>query len=405
MLKYRPASMIVTGVAVTCLLLGLHAFLKEHDDKKSKENLAMNRMPSNDEKEGTQGVALQNGSSTTRNTTTSPPSEVIYGLEKAGEKYGDPLNTGFVFINGRYIDTPYVVSRRGVHVFVNDQQIDWDHFWPTYPTFDVTVDPGPVPKSVTKNTTYEDYTKTEYARHKGLYLNYKYHRIHGYPKEKAFLMKVEHIRSLPMMKAVEVLSMASGEIRVHTYPGENFDVDTGYNPKENGSDLYQNPYSGMCKDSYFQKEMEEWRLSVEDSLKRGGTIIAYHPTCIKEAFSHATLVDEDMSVRWLPVIIKVLRSNLPIKEKLSLLSSTTLTSATGNLEPVPQMIVDYVDSPKLMKRLDELMATSKESPIFLDELRAKAVQHHKEDRKLIDKVNIALKTIHDLKENKNKAGK
>ncbi len=47
-----------------------------------------------------------------------------------GVAKSDPIDRGFLFLSGRYIEAPYVVERRGLDVFVNDIRVEKGPEWP-----------------------------------------------------------------------------------------------------------------------------------------------------------------------------------------------------------------------------------------------------------------------------------
>ena len=44
-------------------------------------------------------------------------------IDEFGVKAGGPVSNGFVFVDAQYIDAPYVVSRRGLALFINDTMV------------------------------------------------------------------------------------------------------------------------------------------------------------------------------------------------------------------------------------------------------------------------------------------
>ncbi len=51
-------------------------------------------------------------------------------IDEFGISRGKPIKTGYLFWEGRYVDVPYVVSRRGLAIFINDIQIRGPANWP-----------------------------------------------------------------------------------------------------------------------------------------------------------------------------------------------------------------------------------------------------------------------------------
>jgi len=86
-------------------------------------------------------------------------------VKELGGITGTSINSGFIFIDGRYLDAPYIVSRKGLGIFVNDvfvkkSAVQW-------PPVDMRVkeDPGfPSLDGITENTTFDEFTKKCWAQ-------------------------------------------------------------------------------------------------------------------------------------------------------------------------------------------------------------------------------------------------
>jgi len=130
-------------------------------------------------------------------SNTNPFSD-NHGLEeqKFGVTKGEPVDKGFVFIDGKYVDAPYVVERRGLALFVNEVMIqmpavyvdDTGEIAPTDPT---------IPQSITRKTSAHDSAFQEYYHKKALFLA----RDHS-PKEASALMR-QALGSLPCVKRLQ----------------------------------------------------------------------------------------------------------------------------------------------------------------------------------------------------------
>ncbi len=80
-----------------------------------------------------------------------------------GTAKSEPIDTGFFFFDGKYIEAPYVVERRGLDTYINDCLVRKGPEWPPY-DYRVNEDPGeppadesplgPVPKGVDPRDTY-----------------------------------------------------------------------------------------------------------------------------------------------------------------------------------------------------------------------------------------------------------
>lgn len=65
-------------------------------------------------------------------------------LKEFGIDGGEPINEGYFFYEGRYIDAPYVVERRGLDIYINDVLVRKGPDWPPYDER-VKEDPGDPP--------------------------------------------------------------------------------------------------------------------------------------------------------------------------------------------------------------------------------------------------------------------
>ncbi len=56
----------------------------------------------------------------------------------------EPINTGFFFFDGKYIEAPYVVERKGLSIYINECCVSKGSEWPPY-DWRVSEDPGDPP--------------------------------------------------------------------------------------------------------------------------------------------------------------------------------------------------------------------------------------------------------------------
>jgi hypothetical protein len=65
-------------------------------------------------------------------------------IKDFGVSRSDPIDKGFLFYGGTYIDAPYVVERRGLEIYINDVLVQEGPAWPPY-DYRVENDPGDPP--------------------------------------------------------------------------------------------------------------------------------------------------------------------------------------------------------------------------------------------------------------------
>lgn len=75
---------------------------------------------------------------------TAPATNPRDPVAVLGKSASEPLNSGFLFIDGEYIESPYVISRRGLDICINDRLVRKGRDWPPY-DLRVLQDPGEPP--------------------------------------------------------------------------------------------------------------------------------------------------------------------------------------------------------------------------------------------------------------------
>lgn len=68
----------------------------------------------------------------------------VEDITEFGTSKSEPIDSGFYFHEGKYIDTPYVIERRGLNIYINDILLMPGPEWLIY-DFKVETDPGDPP--------------------------------------------------------------------------------------------------------------------------------------------------------------------------------------------------------------------------------------------------------------------
>jgi len=112
-----------------------------------------------------------------------------------GEKEWPPVTNGLVFIDGKYIPPPFVVSRREGEIFLNGLHLDWVMQWPPKQEYQTPIPKTEpiMPASITEKTTKYDQDYIKYMSDKQAYLFAKY------GQEKGMDMLVETYKKLPIV--------------------------------------------------------------------------------------------------------------------------------------------------------------------------------------------------------------
>ena len=104
---------------------------------------------------------------------------VMSSVQDLGVTDGKPITNGFVFIDGKYLDPPYVVSRQGNGVYINGNLVEQPCPWPILEKAE-PVSPAEDPKipaTITKDTSQYDRELMTYLGAKKAYYRAKYGEI------------------------------------------------------------------------------------------------------------------------------------------------------------------------------------------------------------------------------------
>jgi hypothetical protein len=101
------------------------------------------------------------------------------------------VDSGFVFFNGAYLETPYRMERRGLGVFIGDKMIVRPEQWPAVTEYDGNVDPE-MPPEVSSESSIDDNIVREYLGQKSAYL-----RKHNPAQQREVMGQV--FRTLPFI--------------------------------------------------------------------------------------------------------------------------------------------------------------------------------------------------------------
>jgi hypothetical protein len=134
-------------------------------------------------------------------------------IDDFGVAEGKPITNGFVFIDGRYIDAPYRVDRKGLGIFINDVLIEPPIPWSGEPKLSGETDPA-MPEGITKDTSINDPNLSRYLGEKIAYLNRHYSQV------EAVRMMKQVYNDLPCVKEIQDVEHEPLEITVTTYRGE-----------------------------------------------------------------------------------------------------------------------------------------------------------------------------------------
>lgn len=239
-------------------------------------------------------------------------------IERFCELRGDPISSGFVFFKGRYIEPPYVVSRRGVDVWINDF-IVVRGCWPL-PTYPKPEMPEGMKSLNSKKfyhyrRQYNDYLETVCSGSKDYFAKY-----------------AKFLRGLPFVKKVEDTgpSILEGRsFKITTIDGKSEFWSISHTPA-NPTKWPANPPGLICKLNGIRDTF--------DSFLHNGDCIFVGPKWARFVLDNKYVSEE------LPKIVEIVRSAVPRREKIRRLYTTRFKRTRMYLHPyrcVVSMISDF----------------------------------------------------------------
>jgi hypothetical protein len=276
--------------------------------------------------------------------TATPAADlrVVFGV-----KEGSPVKSGFLFIDGAYVEAPYVVSRRGGTVLVNNRQVKvLVTTWPS--PLVVDTDPG-TPPGLTKDSSFND---LDFPDRPGDSWDRKKRRwlTSHLPPEEAKSRIIEYYRSLPFVKSAEIEK--SGSLRVVTHSGEEELI---------GMHLMFRPETT----EHVTQRIEEERLRLEADLKSGACIFAF-------SNGGEVLLAKRQAAEDLGLIAEIIGSERKADEKILLLQRMDVPIPPIVNEPkwLTLMVSGFKASDDLTKRLKDLVAETGVTPRELKDVPA-----------------------------------
>jgi len=121
-----------------------------------------------------------------------------FHVDTFGVAAGQPINSGFVFVDGVYLDAPYTVTRRGSGILVNDEVIVQPlPEWPLPTPEPLPTENPKVPPSLERTTPHQHPDVLGYIRTKLAYIKA------NYPETELSTRFSEALESLPCVERVK----------------------------------------------------------------------------------------------------------------------------------------------------------------------------------------------------------
>jgi len=256
-------------------------------------------------------------------------------IDEFGESNGPPIKTGFVFYEGEYLDIPYIVSRKGVAIFINEKMIEAPMQWPVEPHPSGDINPD-IPCEITKETSLYDEIFKRYIRDKVAYI-----QKHHTPEEERKIMERVY-RNMPFIKEAKLDPKYPDILMVTTYKGE-VDPLGLCQPRRKGPDF--------SKKENILKHLEAQRSYYVKNLSRGDVLFL--------SSKGGRMVIGQNKKEYLLPLVRILRSRMSNEDKFKAIKKTKWHSHIS-MENFGEVVTNFQASEQLEKRLKRLPGTVEE---------------------------------------------
>jgi hypothetical protein len=264
-------------------------------------------------------------------------------IELFGTNEGKPVDLGFLFYDGRYVEAPYRVSRRGVGLYVNELRLPYSGRWPPRDVDD-DKDPGP-PPGLTRNSTFSD---LQFKDKPGSWTGRKLRWLkRQYAPDEARRLYVQYLRDLPFVAKVEVVS--ANQVKLTTHAGEVVDIIGVATAR---------PYVPPTKEQVIEG-LEHQRGRLERRLGEGDCIVMF------KSGSELSF-GQQRAARDLPVAVEILSSNRTAAEKGDLLERMGIFPEQSPM--FMKLVTNFQPSAQLAERARALAETTGVKPRTMQEI-------------------------------------
>lgn len=262
------------------------------------------------------------------------------------EFYGQAIsNSGFVFIDGKYIDAPYHVHTKDLAVYINGHQITEPLEWPVVNKSAFAHDPGQAP-AISKYTGLEEASKMREPSSNVLYHAAKqWYLFSHFSYDEAMQKSIEYFENLPNVKSLTLLG--GGLAVMEGYNGEKRNIVIGGADMEYMNAVWGPNGSGPPSKQELINEVEGRAKRYKDRLDKGDLFLIHGPD---NEVSYA----ERKAALLLPELLKVMKGSISEAEKESELISIGLIPCTESKE-ASSFVKNYKTNKKLEKRVEGLI--------------------------------------------------
>jgi len=259
-------------------------------------------------------------------------------IREFGIKEGPAITNGFVFIGGKYINPPYIVSTRGTGIFINGHLVEQPCPWPIpeKPKPMIPTEDPKMPATLTKTTSQYDKELIKYLGDKKAYYRNKY------GEREMVKMMVKVYEKLPC-----VLKASAGQ------DGEHITVTWADGNTMNHRLILPKRKTTEWTHESILERLEKYKANYEDKLNKGG----YYLLGAAYGRTTGTIAGSRMI---LPVLLQALKTSKDAKEVQQKMTQAgfpffdekACEAFFAHREEIPKELDNRVEVLKKERRLD-----------------------------------------------------
>ncbi len=241
------------------------------------------------------------------------------------------VDKGFVFLDGKYLDSPYLISRKGLGIFINNILFNRPERWPiNIPSGDMDPD---FPPEINSETSINDDIVHNYLAQKFAYLQKHHSR-----EEEIQIMK-NVLVNLPFVTRAEVDEKNSTILHITTTEGLTVAMAL---------------YSFRGRQIGYKKEDVKQRI--EDKKDHLINALKNEACYFISGNGGVTRLTKNTVINKLPDLIKILRKKASVEEKLKRVQHLNIRIPKSDMMKI---IKGFSATKQLEKRLDRLIKSKK----------------------------------------------
>lgn len=258
--------------------------------------------------------------------------------QRLGRSWSEPVYTGYLLVNGRYIEAPYIVEMRGYVIFVNDVRVadgaDLRRILPPPLPPAVTADPGR-PTNVTSAMPIWRATMDAGVVAKGRYFDHL--NLTGTERLRAFSELYSSLPCVVKVREVPAAQYGRQSLEVTDHAGETLTIGVGDAPCRAPAPISDADSLASVRISYDL---------VRRGLENGSLIVATGHRIRICGYGY-------LSADQFAALFKAFESTASLADKVSQLRSLGLLTASDNVESASAFfpLTGFEGSTQLWQRL------------------------------------------------------